>query len=218
LLPLLLLGSNRIPYIVPLVMIVSVIIGVWFAFVAFNVAETLASQWYIYINPLNQLFLFLGGVAIGGVNTERWRKNVINIAIITIVISSSIFYITPAAGDQVNIISGFNRVILSFCCFSICGGFYLLKFSSDSLLSKAFIFFGKGCYSIYLLHPLVGVIVISLTKRIGLTIYFGYSLSVLLTLFVSWLTFNYLEKPMMAMGATFARSISSGGDHQPIKA
>ena len=62
------------------------------------------------------------------------------------------------------------------------------------------------------MHPVVAKVVVGLAVKLGLGAAAGYTASALATLALSWLVFDYLEKPMMNAGkkvaSIFARKSS----------
>lgn len=64
-LPILFFASSKKPWIIPIAVALSMVIGVVFSTLVLDESRSLVDQWGGYINPFNQLFLFLGGVAIG---------------------------------------------------------------------------------------------------------------------------------------------------------
>ncbi len=100
--------------------------------------------------------------------------------------------------------TGWRRALFSLAGLGLVAGIYLLNPSFRSLPARVLGFFGEGCYSIYLLHPLVASAVVLVSGRLGLGRPLAYGLSACITMVVSGLTFRYLEKPMMARGKVIA--------------
>ena len=77
-----------------------------------------------------------------------------------------------------------------------------------SLETKIFDFVGKISYGIYVIHPLVIVLLSKIYKPIYLPLQFKYILVytsvVTLTIFLSWLSYTYFEKPFLKLKTRFA--------------
>ncbi|MGW9684604.1 acyltransferase family protein [Flagellimonas sp. 2504JD1-5] len=62
--PFIIIGKNIYKYFLEVCFTISLLIGGFFCFIKMTDLETLQTQWKIYINPFNQLFLFLGGMLV----------------------------------------------------------------------------------------------------------------------------------------------------------
>lgn len=177
----------------------------YFAFVKLNPNLTLTDQWKYFVNPLNQVFLFLGGFLIGFFFHNTKIKN--SIILTLIILSFATFTYYPASGDTINIVTGTNRLVFTFCCFFICFSFYKLNYKLPEFIHKPLTILGESSYSVYLLHPIVWTL-----TGIGTRLFSKYLfhfpltakliLSVLLTLIISFYVFQYFEKYFMKIGRT----------------
>ena len=186
-----------------MVLLGTIIFGLYFyfAFVKLNPNLTLTEQWKDYINPLNQVFLFLGGFLIGLLLHKHELKNLT--IIIMLIIGLAVFTFYPVYGDRINLVTGANRMIFTTCCFLICICFYKLTFSFPKLLHKPLVLLGEASYSIYLLHPIIYDFIWKLRDH---TFYFPESirliLSIFITLIMSYFVYFYFEKYFMRLGRT----------------
>lgn len=201
-LPLVFLLSCRSALVLPVVVIASVAVGFYFAAYRLDSGSTLAEQWAVYVNPFNQIFLFMGGVALGVYGKNFNIKSLA--ASLLLVLSFLVFYLYPVSGDTIAIVTGAERFVLSFCCMAFVAGVYFLNPTFKAFPARILGFFGSACYSIYLLHPLVAKVVVTISTKIGFGSIVGYTASVFVTLAVSWIVFRYLEKPMMNTGKKVA--------------
>lgn len=192
----------------PLMLILTfVLLGLYlyFAFVKLNPDLTLSEQWKNYVNPFNQVFLFLGGFLIGFFFHNTKIKNSIIFPLIILSFAAFTFY--PASGDTINIVTGTNRLVFTFCCFLICFCFYKLTLKFPEFIHKPLTILGEASYSVYLLHPIVWTLTDIATGLFSKYIfYFPLSarliLSVLLTLIISFYVYEYFEKYFMRIGRT----------------
>lgn len=208
-LPVALLISSRLAWILPLAIVLSIVAGVYFAAYRLDADAPLAEQWSVYINPFNQLFLFMGGVALGVYGKVATVKSMASIVMLGA--SFLVFCFYPVSGDSIAIVTGAERFVFSFSCIAFVAGLYFLNPSFKAAPARILGFFGSACYSIYLLHPVVAKVVVALAAKAGLGAAVGYTASGFVTLAVSWAVFNYLEKPMMAVGKKVASMFDRKG-------
>lgn len=177
----------------------SLCVGGYFAFFLLDPSAPLSGlQWSLYINPFNQLFLFLGGVVIG---RYGFRFKLSDLLLYSLLIFSLLVFIfLPTVGDKIGIITGANRFIMSFACFGVVLSIYLLNPVFKGILAKALSFLGECCYSIYLLHPLVAFPIVYLGGLLNFDKVMLYIICVPITLVCSWLCFKYIEEPSMRYG------------------
>lgn len=172
----------------------------YFAFDVLNESETLAKQWKNYINPLNQIFLFLGGFLIG------LLFKTINITIffnlLILIFGLGIFVFFPAEGDTIHLVIGNNRIIFTFSCFLICLSFYKLSFKLPLIIDKPLVLLGETSYSIYLIHPIFYRIFSSILDKYIFEFreYLKITLSIILTLIISYFVYKYFERFFMEIG------------------
>ena len=204
-LPILFLFSSRHFWIFPAMLLTSIILGATFAIFWMDPAQSIVDQWGIYINPLNQIFLFMGGVAIG--TYSRPARTIVggSIAIAAFIV----FWLYPVNGDRIQLVTGFGRFCLSLACLAFVWATYITSIQFKGAIAKALSFLGESCYSIYLMHPLVAVPIVFFANRIGFKLESAYCLATAATLLTSWLTFKYIEKPMMRVGRKIAYNLQT---------
>lgn len=176
---------------------------IYFAFVKLTPDLTLGEQWKNYINPLNQVFLFLGGFLIAFFGENIKLKNSIIFLILISSISLFIFY--PVSGDSINLVTETNRLVFTFICFLVCLCFYKLNIKLPNFMHKPLIFLGEASYSIYLVHPIVWTIAIVVSKIFSKYLFpiptsVMLFMSVILTLITSYYVYQYFEKYFIKLG------------------
>lgn len=177
----------------------------YFAFYKLKINLSLSEQWYNYVNPLNQVFLFLGGYLIGYLFNKIQLSNKGSLLILLIAVSVLFFY--PGEG---NIAVGINRVIFSASCFLIC--FVLYKknaYRLPKIVDKPLLMLGEASYALYLLHPIIWralekVFVHYPTFPVSLVLKIICTAG--LSLVVSYCIYYYFERSFMKLG----RSLSNG--------
>ncbi len=156
-----------------------------------------------YMNPLNQVFLFLGGFLIG----YFFKKTQINtyINLLLQIAAFLVFIFIPSEDDSVYITSGYNRIIFTLVCFIICFCFYKLHFRLPRILDRLLLKLGEASYSVYLIHPIIWAFVHFGTKKLlslGIDIpsYLIISVCIAISLLTSYLVYLYYEKFFIAIG------------------
>lgn len=177
---------------------------IYFSFFAIDVKIDLGEQWKTYINPLNQVYFFLGGFLMGylfrGVKLKRIYSSLL------IVLGLLIMICFPVGEERISLVFGINRVVFSLACFLICLGTYSWNniFSIPNIIHRPFSLLGEASYSVYLLHPLVYQIV---SKMVAINNRYFYEVSSSIKLFIalsitlvlSYLVYEYFEKYFMKL-------------------
>lgn len=171
-----------------------------FAFRLLNASNSLAEQWGTYINPLNQVFLFASGVALGH-TFQRMRVN--NKAILLLLLASvALFVFYPADGDSINLVTGWNRIVFTTIVFLICFCFYKTTYELPQILHKPLSILGEASYSVYLLHPIVWLAMKRVLDKTGieLPLIIKLILPIVTTLIGSYMIYIYFEKYFVKVG------------------
>lgn len=181
-----------------------------FSYFAFYILEnqsfkdfTLQDMWWYYVNPLNQLFLFLGGFLIGYFfNTIGTNKN---LNIFLLICGILIFSFYPENGDKIFLVSGPSRIVFTLSSLLICYGFFKVNFNLTDFIHVPLVFLGEISYSLYLIHPLVFNRVRFVADYLSAH-YFKIShstiliTSVFITLISSFFVYKYFEKYFIKLG------------------
>lgn len=179
-------------------------IYVYFAFYLLDKNTALSNQWRNYVNPLNQVFLFLGGFLIGTIFQNRRISKLTTILLLIMGLGLFIFY-PIQKGGAIYLVTGVNRLVFTFSCFIICLAFYKLAIELPKWIDRPFALLGEASYSVYLLHPIafgvVGFLLSFASRVLGpLPNYSGFVISLVLTLLLSYFVFQYFEKYFMRLG------------------
>jgi exopolysaccharide production protein ExoZ len=176
----------------------------WFTFIHMPKAIADGAFWATYTNPLNNVFLFLGGYLIGLFTRNIPVPKIISIPVA--VIAFGVFIFLPVSGDATHLVAGWYRVIFSLLCMAICFAFYKTDFGLPRLLHKCFETLGEISYCLYLVHPLLWHV---------LTHYFGAYYSGLpapvkmcsgfaLSILIAYAIYQLFEKYFMKLGRRVA--------------
>jgi len=158
--PILLLLTRRFPVALPVAFVASLCVELGFAFQWLSRDEPIEQQWAVYINPFNQLFLFLSGVVIGAyfrpgqLAGRRIAPLLVGLGCV------ALFCLWPGSGNQISIATGWSRVALSTACVLFVACMFTVDPRFGARAGRVLAFLGEGCYSIYLLHPLVAMPVV----------------------------------------------------------
>ena len=135
---------------------VTLLIYLYFAFYKQNPSVPYLDQWLDYINPLNQLFLFLAGFLMGYFFHEKSISPIVSPLCLIAGLALLFFY--PAA---MNIVAGMPRIVFTVAAILICFAFYKTSFRLKGLPDKLLATLGQISYPVYLIAPLVWYILFS---------------------------------------------------------
>lgn len=182
----------------------------YFSFFKLDPTFSLEEQWSSYINPLNQVFLFLGGFLIGLFFHKLQIKN--SIVVVLLLTGLILFVLYPVTGNTIHLVTGTNRLIFTACSFLICFCFYKLTFKFPKIIHKPLTLLGEASYSVYLLHPIIWTLTGIVSKYLSQYLFnIPASLrllsSLVLTLIISYYVYQYFEKYFMKFGRTNNRNL-----------
>jgi len=201
--PILLAASLRMRGVFYFLLMALAILYSYFAFGVIDSSRPLSEQWHEYVNPLNQMFLFAAGIAIGHFAKKQRISN--SWSAIMIVVGLLLFTLYPADGNTVQLITGVNRWVFTIACLLVCFGTYKLNVRPPQLIHRALSFLGEASYSVYLLHPLVFTVWAFLFhwgEGKGVVIPWPLLLVIPIgiTLVLSYFVYEYFEKYFMRKG------------------
>lgn len=177
----------------------TVSIGLIFSFHWINNRSTFIQEWNTYINPFNNLFFFVSGIALY-YNFKNIKIK--NIAIIVSLITVGFLFSFIDVGEEtIAIVTGKYRMI--FSAFSILAAFLFWKitFVLPHLIGGIWNKICLATYSIYLLHPYVRQAVRFFAKdETQAAPFILISLYSVLTVIVSLAVYRFIEKPFIALG------------------
>ena len=173
---------------------------VYFAFVGINLQSHPTQIWGDYTNPLNHVFLFFAGFTIGLLSNRFFIKNSILLAVLSVTLCAFAFF--PASAVFRHMISGYNRLYFSLCCFSICLCCYKITATLPKVIHKPLALLGEASYSVYMLHPLVREAQDLIIKwaHLQTPVFLQVAISIAVTLILSCLSYTYFEKYFMRLG------------------
>jgi len=200
--PIALFVTNKSRYGLEAIFGLTVLIATYFSFYRLPDFEVLAPAWKTYINPFNQVYLFVGGMLLA----KYFKgKKLPYAAILCLILGLLIFVPVIKRGDLLGIISGAPRLIYSLGCFLVCGGALLLGTVRAGMLHRPLKVMGDASYSIYLLHPIVYWSLLKWFPSIEKDL-FLFVISVLVSLIFSVLTYYAFERKFIDLGRKWSGS------------
>lgn len=172
-----------------------------FAFLVFDVNQPFESQALYYINPFNNLFFYVSGIALYFIS-HKTTLSKFHHSLLIIPLSIPLFYY-PWAQTQIELCSGWHRIIWSFWSLGALYWFYHFPYHNTwKWISSPLAFFGVITYGVYLLHPLVhDYWNLYVLFPLGLMTPWNEFWSVLvITPIVAWISYLCYEKPMNQLG------------------
>lgn len=190
------------------IVIPALAIACYYWFFILTPHRSVASQWSVYVMPMNQFPLFLGGFLIGTyVMAPKWAASFNNriLCLATLIFVMYSYFFTTADS-----IYGWSRVILVLIALLWCycfGAQRIFNRKTSIILN----WLGMISYTLYLVHPLVIRVARKLLEENGhINQLLGMNaavsnvaivvISIGVTLLVSHYIYMFLEKPMIILG------------------
>ena len=183
--------------------VLTILLGFYFAFVFLTPDSDLAVQWPIYVNPLNNLFLYTVGVALFVHFQDFKPSHLVRLLLLAGPIATFALY--PVYGDHTNITTGWNRIAFSIFSIMIVLSFYKSEIRLPTALATPLSELGTISYGVYLLHPFA----ISAVRRLPGDLQ-QYSLVFILlvsltTIGAAAIIYRLLERPLVQYGKYVTR-------------
>lgn len=200
--PLLIFLCNRYIKIFWIISILSLFIMYYFNCYILDEKSPLADNWYYYIHPFNQIYLFIIGIIIGYYYTTIKR---LKYSILFPIIGILIFIFYPIEGNIVKLITDSNRIIFSLASTLIVMGAFA-NYTYIRTYMRTYIYeymhyilkiIGEISYGIYMLHIILYNIISKLSL---LSTKYNLILATLFTLFFSYISYQYFEKYFIKLG------------------
>ncbi|QDV44206.1 Acyltransferase family protein [Stieleria neptunia] len=167
--------------------------------------ETLSSQWPTYINPLNQVPFFIGGLLIAP--TIHWGKSISPHSLVRMLTLLCLAFALIPIDSPIAMVTGYRRILLSAITVSACAVAFWCPKTKFVTLNRILSLLGLCSYSIYLIHPLVYNVCWKITNILAVpTLQVPVAFAV--TLFVARLSYLFIEKPMIGIGKVVATQLA----------
>jgi len=184
------------------------LIFLWFTFRVMNSAKPLSDYWVQFLNPLNQVQLFLGGYLIAYFTKKLVIPLYFTLLLILLSIFTFVYY--PASGDTMALVSGINRIVFCLICLLLSFSVYKIAVRLPGPLHFIFGTLGEISYSLYLLHPIVAYIFPRLFRSFSIQAHLAsLCTSFGCTIVLSFILYRFYERPFMKLGKFVSRKMTS---------
>ncbi|WP_374163195.1 acyltransferase family protein [Arcticibacter sp. MXS-1] len=188
--------------------VLSLSIGALFAFYFLDPRIPLARQWSVYINPFNNFFLYVSGIAMY-YNFRNVRINP-KISSTLLLAACVLFSLLPFGGDQISIVTGLGRIVFVALVVIIVLCFYKSELNLAEFISRPLSILGEATYGIYMLHPVAYIFIHFALAKVHIdNPYLAFSLVIILSVVVAILSFRLFEQKMIKLGKNVTRSAQS---------
>lgn len=197
--PLLLIAFNYRRWVGNLVTVVSIAVGLYFGYYLLHNTELLSKQWNAYIHPFNNLFLYVIGIAIYYNLKEVVVSSKVVLALLAIALWGLFFY--PVDGNQIEIVTGGNRVVFTILSTFLVIGFYKFNLSLPHWIAYPLEKLGLVTYGVYILHPIIKVFVSKVLVSLGVSN--GYLIAFLVvvaSISAAFASYYWVELHLMRIG------------------
>lgn len=187
-----------------LVLISTFLLALFFSLNLLSSEISLAKQWAIYVNPWNNVFFYVLGIGMYYFFENRLISKLT--AIMCVLLAVILLVLLPSTGNQINIVTGWNRIGFSIFTFLLVLGFYKNSVQLPSLLTRLLNLLGESTYGIYLLHPIIYSYVGIIAKKMGLiSSPFLFISTVILTILLAYISYHFFEKPFIQLGKKWSK-------------
>ena len=186
-----------------LAIFLSAIPFLYYTYFVLDPAIPLGLQWKHYVSPLSQFLFFTIGMGLGAMKAPH--PTLVKLAPYLAAVSVALLFFYPVSGEPIHLTSGNNRIFFSLvttllCYFIYIADFHFLPAPVQWCLSTL----GEISYSVYLLHPIIFMTIIAvLGESYQSHIYEIIGSTVLITIVLSYFTYQYFEKYFMNLSKKF---------------
>lgn len=190
-----------------MLLIASLLLGIFFAFELISSVNTLANQWNTYINPFNNMFFYIAGMAIY-FNINKFKfGNGVDIGVIFVALAIFAFY--PSKGGEIELVTGVNRIAFSVASILLVIGFFKLNIRTPKIVTTTLTQLGVVTYGVYLLHPITYQSIKILSNKFDLpnSSITTITLTIVITIVLSLMAYQFIEKPLIDVGKITANNL-----------
>ncbi len=176
---------------------------IYYGFFVIDSGATIGDEWFNYIDPLNQALLFSGGICIAYLSMTHSSRINNKWHIIMIATCALFFVLLPGSGNQISIITEWNRVFFTIVILALSYFTFNVNAKGLSIPEKILKFLGDASYPVYLLHGVVfdtaRIYIFPLLGDISPEAKLFFSLFVLVPflIVISYMTYKFIEMPII---------------------
>ncbi len=176
---------------------------IYYGFFVIDSGATIGDEWFNYIDPLNQALLFSGGICIAYLSMTHSSRINNKWHIIMIATCALFFVLLPGSGNQISIITEWNRVFFTIVILALSYFTFNVNAEGLSIPEKILKFLGDASYPVYLLHGVVfdtaRIYIFPLLGDISPEAKLFFSLFVLVPflIVISYMTYKFIEMPII---------------------
>ncbi|AKS05697.1 acyltransferase family protein [Pseudomonas trivialis] len=160
--PLILWSKPKRRLLITAAIMITFAVHTYYAFIMLNPeGEYTAQKWYTYIQPWNNVFLFISGIFIAWISMEA-KLSQSKIYWLPIIGLMMAFCFYPANGNLINIMTGINRISFTAICIALCFCTFNLSISRISKVGSFLAVLGDMSYSIYMFHGVIAEITLKI--------------------------------------------------------
>lgn len=191
-------NARRIFYLIGVFLLLGFLYQTFFQLTS---TKHLSNQWSIYITPFVQIFAFYLGVF-----SQTFSVRQARITGIFILLSLSlIFCLLPASGNQINLVTGWIRVLFMLVCTLFVFILANLKVITNNWVHFFLHWLGEISYSVYLLHPICFWIWATYFEKTNLSYSYFWTTLFIFILVSSTLSFYLFEKTCIRLGQSVTK-------------
>jgi len=201
--PLLIIITKRNVNNLIIAIFLSAIPFLYYTYLVLDPDKPLGLQWKHYVSPLSQFLFFTIGMGLGAMNAPNPR--LVKLAPYLAAISLALLFFYPVSGEPIQLTSGNNRIFFSVVTILLCYFIYIADFQFlPAPVQWALSTLGEISYSVYLLHPIIFMSIIAvLGDSYQSHIYVIIVATVVMTIVLSYFTYQYFEKYFMNLSKKF---------------
>ena len=170
------------------------------SFYFLSAEQSFDEQWSDYILSYNHLYYFAVGILIAKTGMKMSHRKLYMLLFLSV----SLFIFYPVNGGRLGLVYGFGKLVFSLSITLFVYTLFHLNLKVDNYWGRGLKALGDSSYSLYLLHPIVAFYVFYFNSKYIMVFeskLIGYTISGILVLIVSQVTYKYIEKPAMRLAS-----------------
>lgn len=181
------------------------VVALGVVFVNLFLTDSMPAEWQggIYANPYNSFLFFVAGIAM----YYNFRRMEIgpDKGKMLIVLLLALLCVIPVRGDIINLVTGYNKAVFAILSLLAVLIFWKIDLKRLGVSQKIAKKLSTATYSVYLLHPFVFVLLMSVSGEIWHFLpAVSMAVSAAATIMISLLSYKVIELPFIKIGKKIA--------------